>query len=482
MNEHMTPEEFRRYGHAAVDWIADYWQEIERHPVLSQVAPGEIASRLPAAPPASGEPFDRILADLGPTVLPGITHWQHPSFFGYFPANISGPSVLADLACAGLGVQGMLWATSPACTELETVMMDWLVDLLDLPKRFRSDSTGGGVIQDTASSAALVATLTALHRVSGGGWGRAGVDRRYTLYASSQAHSSIEKAARIAGIGDDNVRLIDVDPDTLAMRPAALRARIAQDRAEGATPALVVATIGTTSTTAMDPVLRIGEVCREQGVWLHVDAAYAGAAATCPEFRWTHAGVEYADSYCFNPHKWLLTGFDCDAFWVADRGELIQTLSVLPEYLRNAATESGAVIDYRDWQVPLGRRMRALKLWFVMRWYGVEGLRRHVRHGVALAQEFAGWVASDERFEIVAPYPLSLVCFRLRAHAGEDEASADARNGELLRRLNGSGGVCLTHTRVHDRYVLRLAVGAPATERRHVLGAWNEIRRFAGQV
>jgi aromatic-L-amino-acid decarboxylase len=482
MSEHMTPEEFRRYGHRVVDWVADYWEGIENHPVLSQVAPGEIAGRLPAHPPTTGEPFEQILADLAPTVLPGITHWQHPSFFAYFPANTSGPSVLADLVCAGLGVQGMLWATSPACTELETVMLDWLVELLDLPKRFRSEATGGGVIQDTASSATLVAMLVALHRAGGGRWGRDGVDHTYPVYASSQAHSSVEKAARIAGLGDGNVRLIDVDPDTLAMRPESLRAAIERDRAEGASPALVVATIGTTSTTAIDPVPQIGEICREQGVWLHVDAAYAGAAAVCPELRWTHAGVEYADSYCFNPHKWLLTGFDCDAFWVADRGELIQALSVLPEYLRNAATESGAVIDYRDWQVPLGRRMRALKLWFVLRWYGVAGLRGHVRRHVALAQEFAAWVAVDERFEVVAPHPLSLVCFRLRAHSGEDEAAADARNAELLGRLNASGALYLTHTRVRDRYALRLAIGVPGTERRHVEAAWRMIRDLASQV
>ncbi|HEX2419136.1 MAG TPA: aminotransferase class V-fold PLP-dependent enzyme, partial [Micromonosporaceae bacterium] len=444
--------------------------------------PGEIAGRLPAGAPGDGESFDRILADLDSAVLPGITHWQHPSFFGYFPANTSGPSVLADLISSGFGVQGMLWTTSPACTELETVMLDWLVDLLGLPKRFRSDTSGGGVIQDTASSAALVATLTALHRASGGTWGRAGVRGRHLVYTSSQAHSSIEKAARIAGIGDSNVRLIDVDPNSLAMRPEELRRRIEQDLADGATPTLVVATVGTTSTTAIDPVPRIGEICREHGVWLHVDAAYAGAAATCPEFRWTHAGVEYADSYCFNPHKWLLTGFDCDAFWVADRSELIQALSVLPEYLRNTATESGAVIDYRDWQVPLGRRMRALKLWFVMRWYGVEGLRRHIRHGVALAQEFAGLVADDERFEIVVAHPLSLVCFRLRTRPGESETAADARNAKLLRRLNATGRAYLTHTKVNDRYVLRLAVGAPATDSRHITATWRELSRIADEV
>ena len=482
MTAHMTPEEFRRYGHAAVDWVADYWAGVERHPVLSQVAPGEVAERLPQSPPAAGEPFERLLADLAPVVLPGVTHWQHPSYFGYFPANTSGPSVLADLVCAGLGVQGMLWATSPACTELETVMMDWLVELLALPKRFRSDSSGGGVIQDSASSATLVAMLVALHRASGGAWGRDGIRRRYTVYTSTQGHSSIEKAARMAGVGDGNVRLVPVDEETLAMRPEALRELIEADRTAGATPALVVATIGTTSTTAVDPLPEIGEICREYGLWLHVDAAYAGAAAVCPEFRDSHAGVEYADSYCFDPHKWLLTGFDCDAFWVADRAELIQALSVLPEFLRNAATESGAVIDYRDWQVPLGRRIRAVKLWFVMRWYGVEGLQAHIRDGVALAREFADWVRADDRFEIVAPYPFSLVCFRFRDRTGEDAAAADARNAELMRRLNESGRLYLTHTRVRDRYVLRMAIGAPATERRHVEAAWRQIQQVAGEV
>ncbi|MQA25199.1 MAG: aspartate aminotransferase family protein [Micromonosporaceae bacterium] len=478
----MTPEQFREHGHAAVDWVADYWERIEAHPVLSQVAPGDVARAVPPRPPVAGEPFEQVLADLASVVTPGLTHWQHPSHFGYFPANTSGPSVLADLVCAGLGVQGMLWATSPACTELETAMLDWLVDLLDLPKRFRSDSAGGGVIQDSASSATLVATLAALHRATDGAWGRQGVRGRHTIYTSTQGHSSIEKAARIAGIGDANVRLVDVDPATLAMRPEALRRMIEADRAAGALPTMVVATVGTTSTTAIDPVAAIGEVCRDLGVWLHVDAAYAGSAAVCPELRWTHAGVEHADSYCFDPHKWLLTGFDCDAFWVADRGELIQALSVLPEYLRNAATESGAVIDYRDWQVPLGRRFRALKLWFTMRWYGVEGLREHIRRGVDLAQQFAARVRADERFEVVAPHPLSLVCFRLRPLAGEGEAAADARNEELLRRLNASGRLYLTHTRVNDRHTLRMAIGAPATEERHVTAAWEAIQRTAAEL
>jgi aromatic-L-amino-acid decarboxylase len=472
MAEHMTPDEFRRNGYAVVDWLAGYWAGIERQRVTPAVAPGEIAGRLPAGPTGHGEDIATMLADLDSIVLPGTTHWQHPAFFGYFPANTSGPSVLADLLCAGLGVQGMLWATGPACTEVETVMLDWLVDLLGLPDRFRSTGTGGGVIQDSASSATLVATLAALHRASGGGWRHAGLRTRYTVYTSTQGHSSIEKAARVAGIGDENVRQIEVDPATLAMRPAALRERIREDLAAGAVPALVVATIGTTSTTAVDPLPEIGAVVREYGLWLHVDAAYAGAAAVCPELRWTHDGVELADSYCFDPHKWLLTGFDCDAFWVADRAELIEALTVLPEYLRNAATESGAVIDYRDWQVPLGRRFRALKLWWVLRWYGVEGLRAHIRRGVALAQRLAEWIGADERFEIVAPHPFSLVCFRLR---GPD----DAPSAELLRRVNESGTAYLTHTRVGGRYALRLAIGAPSTEERHVAASWKLIQELA---
>jgi glutamate/tyrosine decarboxylase-like PLP-dependent enzyme len=481
----MSGDEFRRYGHAVVDWIADYWATLERRPVTPAVAPGEVAAKLPATAPERGEPVAAILADLDQVIAPGLTHWQHPGFFGYFPANTSGPSVLGDLVCAGVGVQGMLWATGPACTELETVLLDWLADLLGLPAAFRSTGRGGGVIQDSASSATLVATLAALHRASGGRWRTGGLAHQYTIYTSEHGHSSIEKAARIAGLGDAAVRTVEVDPATQAMRPEALRARLAADRASGAVPALVVATIGTTSTTAVDPLPAIGEICRayrlqgrregsRDSLWLHVDAAYAGAAAVCPELRYTHHGVEDADSYCFDPHKWLLTGFDCDAFWVADRGELIEALTVLPEYLRNAATESGAVIDYRDWQVPLGRRFRALKLWFVLRWYGAEGLRAHIRSGVALAAEFAEWVRADERFEVVAPHPFSLVCFRLQ---GED-----SRNEELLRRLNAMGEQYLTHTRVSGRYVLRLAIGSPQTERRHVEATWRRIQRIAGDL
>ncbi len=471
----MDLDEFRRAGHAVVDWIADYWTTLHQRPVTSADPPGTVAEALPGSPPATGgEPVEAFLADLDAIVLPGLTHWQHPGFFGYFPANTSGPSLLGDLVSSGLGVQGMMWATSPACTELETVMMDWLAELLDLPPRFSSTGSGGGVIQDSASSATLVATLAALHRASGGRWRGAGIDRRYRAYTSVHGHSSIEKAARIAGLGADGVRALDVDPDTQALRPDALRAAIEADLAAGDVPAIVVATIGTTSTTAIDPVAEIGAICAEYGIWLHVDAAYAGAAAVCPELRWSHAGLEYADSYCFDPHKWLLTGFDCDAFWVADRSELVEALTVLPEYMRNAASESGAVLDYRDWQVPLGRRFRALKLWFVLRWYGVEGLRAHIRSGVALAARFADHVRADDRFELAAAHPFSLVCFRLRAD--------DDTNAELLASVNATGRAHLTHTRVAGRYILRLAVGSPQTTEAHIDETWTLLAEAADKL
>ena len=466
----MTPAEFRRHGHAVIDWIADYYERVESLPVLSRVAPGEVRSSLPSSPPEYGEPFQDVLRDLDEKILPGLTHWQHPSFFAYFPANSSGPGILGDLLASGLGVQGMLWATSPAATELETLVLDWLAELLDLPPKFRSDGPGGGVIQHTASDAALVALLAALHRVSDGATEHQGVAAgRYAVYTSGQTHSSIEKACRIAGLGADALRKIEVEPATLAARPDHLRALIAADQAAGVVPALVVASVGATGTGAVDPVGELAEIAHQAGAWLHVDAAWAGVAAVVPELRWLNDGLAAVDSYATNPHKWLLTNFDCDAFYVADRSALIGALSILPEYLRNAATESGAVIDYRDWHVPLGRRFRALKLWAVIRWYGAAGLRAHIRGHVQLAQRFAGLVAADERFELVAPHPLALVTFRLRAG---DEATL-----ALMRRVNESGEAYLTHTSVNGQAALRLAIGAPLTEQRHVDAVWDLLSR-----
>ncbi|MGA7271347.1 MAG: aminotransferase class V-fold PLP-dependent enzyme [Acidimicrobiia bacterium] len=466
----MTPDEFRTAGHATVDWVADYMESVADLPVLSRVEPGQVRSRLRESPPDRGEDWDRILADVSALIVPGLTHWQSPDFFAFFPANSSGPSVLGDLVSSGLGVQGMLWATSPACTEVETLMLDWLAEMCGLPRGFRSDSSGGGVIQDSASSATLVAMLAARERATHGQANRHGAGGDLTAYTSTHGHSSIDKAVRIAGYGSERLRHIGTNPQH-ALDPEALEEAIIADKAEGLTPAIVVATVGTTSSTAIDPLPEIGEVCRAHGLWLHVDAAYAGTAAVLPEMRWILDGLEGADSYVFNPHKWMLTNFDCSAFYVADRAQLIETLSILPEYLKNQATASGAVIDYRDWQISLGRRFRALKLWFVIRSYGVEGIRRHVRSGIDLAQEFASWVDADPEYEVVAPHPFGLVCFR---HRG-----GDGVNQQIVDRVNDSGEAYLTHTMLDDAYTIRVAIGAPTTKRENVLALWEGIRSAA---
>jgi aromatic-L-amino-acid decarboxylase len=473
---HMTPDEFRRYGHAVVDWIADYQTRVESLPVMSRVKPGDIRAMLPERPPAQGEAFEELLKDMDRVMLPGITHWQSPNWFGYFPCNASGPGILGDLLSSGLGVQGMLWSTSPACTELETHVMDWLVGMLGLPEKFRSSASGGGVIQDTASSAALCALLAGRERATNYVSNQKGCDGRLVAYVSTQTHSSLQKAAMIAGIGVDNLRAIEVD-ESFAMKADALARQIEADRNAGLTPFFVCATIGTTSSNAMDPLIPLGQLCRKNNLWLHVDAAMAGTAMLCPEFRHFQNGVDFADSYNFNPHKWMFTNFDCSCFWVADRNGLIHTLSILPEYLRNQATESGAVIDYRDWHIQLGRRFRSLKLWFVIRYYGVEGLQHHVREHVHLAQEFAEWVRQDERFELAAPAPLNLVSFR--------HTSGDAANQAIMDRLNNSGDLFLTHTKLNGKLTLRLSVGQTNTKRHHVEKAWKRIleeAQFVGEA
>jgi aromatic-L-amino-acid decarboxylase len=349
---------------------------------------------------------------------------------------------------------------------LETHLLDWIADMLDLPEKFKSSSTGGGVIQDTASNATLCALLAARERATDFESNKVGTAGNLIAYASSQTHSSLEKAVKIAGIGSKNLRVIAIDQD-FAMRPDALARQIREDRQAGLNPCFVCATVGTTSSNAVDPIPQIGRICQEEGLWLHVDAAMSGTAAVCPEYRFIHEGMEYSDSYCFNPHKWMFTNFDCDCFYVADRAALIQTLSILPDYLRNQATESGAVIDYRDWHIQLGRRFRSLKLWFVIRHYGVLGLQHHIRNHVQLAQEFRRWVEQDSRFQLAAPAPLNLVCFR---HIDGDEI-----NQQLLARLNQSGDLYLTHTVLDGRVALRLCVGQTHTEARHVENAWRKI-------
>ena len=467
---HMSPDDFRRYGKEVVDWIADYHERVETLPVLSQVKPGEIRAALPPKPPQHGESFAAMLVDVDKVIMPGVTHWQSPNFYAYFPANTSMPAILGEMLSAGLGVQGMLWATSPACTELETHVLDWLADMLELPVKFKSTGQGGGVIQDTASSAALCALLAARERSTNFASNEQGCGGKLVAYTSNQAHSSIEKAVKVAGLGRANLRLIDVD-ERFAMRADLLQVQIRKDRAVGLIPCFVSATVGTTSSNGLDPLRAIGEICRAENIWLHVDGAMAGTAALCPEFRYIQDGLEFADSYCFNPHKWMFTNFDCNCFYVADRATLIKTLSILPEFLRNQATESGAVIDYRDWHVPLGRRFRSLKLWFVIRHYGVEGLQHHIREHVRLAQAFAGWVEASADFELAVPAPLNLVCFR---HRGGDEF-----NKSLLQRLNASGELYLTHTVLAGRYTLRLCVGQTHTEMRHVESAWQCIQAAA---
>ncbi|GAB2966779.1 pyridoxal phosphate-dependent decarboxylase family protein [Saccharothrix stipae] len=466
---HMDVEEFRRQGYAVVDWLARHWTTLEHRPVTPDVRPGQVAAWLPGEAPEHGEPFEALLADVERVLVPGMAQWQHPMFLGHFPMTNSAPSVLGELMTAGLNPQAMLWSANPALVELEGVVCDWLAALLGLPAAFR----GNGVLGDTASSGVLVALAAALWRRGGHDWRQRGTDFRATVYTSAEGNCSITKAVRVAGVGEAALRLVETDPGTLAMRVDHLRELVEADLADGRVPVLVAATVGTTSTTAVDPVAEIGALCREHGIWSHVDAAYAGVAAVCPELRWINRGVESVDSYCVNPHKWLLTGLDCSAMWVTDQTALTAAMTTAPPYLRGTTGDAGAV-DFRDRQLPLGHRSRALKLWFVLRWYGAEGLRAHIRRGIALAERFAAHVRADDRFEIAAPHPFGLVCFRLRAD--------DTTNAELLRRLNASGRILLSHTEVHGRHTLRMATGGPTTTAGHIDSAWRLVSAAADEL
>jgi aromatic-L-amino-acid decarboxylase len=467
----MDAAEFRRHGHDLIDWIADYLETNEALPVMSRVAPGDVAATVPEHPPEEGEAMERILADFRRDVMPGVTHWNHPRFFAYFPANNSFPSILGELLSAGLGVNAMLWQTSPAATELEQRVVGWLGEMIGLPPGFH------GCIQDTASTATLTALVCARERTTGFAGNAEGpaAAQGLRIYASREAHSSVVKGARIAGFGDTNIVPVATGPD-LAMDPDDLRRRIADDLAAGRRPCCVVATVGTTSTTAIDPLDGIGPVCAEHGLWLHVDAALAGTAAIVPEMRWILAGVEHADSLVFNPHKWLLTNFDCSAWYVRDPAHLERTLAIDPAYLQT--DQDPHVRNFRDWGVPLGRRFRALKLWFVLRSYGARRLREIVAGHLALAREFADWVQETDGWQLAAPVPVNTVCFRY-APVGVDTAERDRLNRALRDRVNADGAIYLTMTELNGAATLRLAIGQRCTERRHVEEAWAVLRREA---
>jgi len=467
----MNNEDFRRAGYQFVDWIADYFENVEKYHVVARVEPGDIKKMIPAVPPARGEAMDGIFRDFEKMIMPGITHWQHPGWFAYFPANNSPASVLGELLTAGLGAQGMVWQTSPAAAELEEVVLDWLRQMIGLPSGF------SGVIQDTASTATLCALLSAREKATGFEGNESGLRQPLVVYASEEAHSSVDKGVRIAGFGRKNLRRIPTD-DRFALIPEKLDEAIARDREAGLCPACVVATVGTTSSGAVDPLKEIGEICRAHGLWLHVDAAWAGTAALLPEKRGILAGAELADSLVFNPHKWMLTNFDCSAYFVRDPGALIRTFEIHPEYLRTGV--DAKVRNYRDWGIQLGRRFRALKLWFVVRSYGVEGLQAMVREHIRLAGLFRDFVGSDARFELLAPVDLGLVCFRL--NDGRGDPALDDLNRRFLARINAAGPVFLTHTTLRGKYTIRFVVGQRTTEERHVRGAWDIIAAAAAEV
>ncbi len=462
----MDSEQFRRHGHDVIDWVADYLRDVERYPVLPPTRPGEIRAQLPAAPPENGEPMEQILRDFRELILPGVTHWNHPRFFAYFPANNSGPSILGELISAALGVNAMVWQSSPAATELEEVVMDWLRQMLGLPEAFR------GVIQDTASCATLCAILCARERATAFRVNAEGVKgEALRVYVSREAHSSVEKGMKIAGLGAEHLVKVGVDA-ALALDPADLERRVREDRKRGYRPCCIIATVGTTSSTALDPLEAITAIGREHDLWVHVDAAMAGSAAILPEKRAILAGIEQADSFVFNPHKWLFTNFDCSAFFCRHPEILTRTFAIEPEYLKTGVDQQ--VTNYRDWGIQLGRRFRALKLWFVLRSFGVEGLRERLRRHIALAQEFSAWVDERPDFERLAPVPLATVCFRYNP-GGRAESELERLNQELMERVNRSGEIFMTHTRLDKTYCLRLSIGQTQTGPEHVQRAREVI-------
>jgi aromatic-L-amino-acid decarboxylase len=465
----MSPEEFRQHGHAIIDFIADYRAHIEQRRVMAATQPGEIKAKLPACPPLAPEKFDAILSDLDELVLPGLTHWQHPQFFGYFPSNQSLASVLGDYVSTGLGVLGLAWQSSPALTEVEEVVTDWLRQMVGLSDAWH------GVIQDTASTSTLVALICAREHTTGFSMAQGGLQSQpqpLTVYTSQHSHSSVNKAALLAGFGRDHVRLVAHD-DACALRPDALERSIADDIAAGRRPCAIVATTGTTATTATDPVAAIASIAKGHHLWLHVDAAMAGSAMILPECRWMWEGIEHADSLVLNPHKWLGAAFDCSVYYVRDRQHLVRVMSTHPSYLQSSA--DARVKNYRDWGIPLGRRFRALKLWFLIREQGVEGLQARLRRDIANAQWLADQIRSTPHWRVLAPVTLQTVCVRHEPDGVTGEA-LDRHTREWADRINRSGAAYVTPAVLDDRWMVRVSIGAELTERRHVAALWDTMR------
>lgn len=471
----MNNQEFRKYAHELADWMADYLQEIEKYPVKAQTKPGEIIGQLPLSPPQKGESMEKIIADFKKIILPGITHWQHPCFFAYFNANNSYPSLLAEMLTAAMGAQCMSWQTSPAATELEERVMQWVAEMIGLPDSFT------GVIQDTASTATLCSLLSAREKYSHFKINERGfsAEDNFTIYCSSEAHSSIEKGVKIAGFGKNNLRKIEVDKE-FAIIPEALQEEIKKDKKAGFRPLAVVHACGTTGSTAIDPLRPVGEICHKYDLWLHVDAAYAGTALVLPEKRGMIDGIEYADTFVFNPHKWMFTNFDCSAYYVKDKGALIRTFEILPEYLKTK--EGKQVNNYRDWGIQLGRRFRALKLWFVIRNFGVDGLRERIRSHLKWAQNLMKKIETTEDFEILAPVPLATICFRFKPRGIESTEVLNDLNAKLLETLNKTGKIYLTHTKLNGIYTIRLVIGQTYVQEDHVVKAWDLIRETAKEM
>jgi aromatic-L-amino-acid/L-tryptophan decarboxylase len=465
----MDNKAFRSYAHEFVDWMADYYEQVEKLPVKAQAEPGEIYRQIPDKAPEKGESMAEIFIDFMNIILPGMTHWQSPNFFAYFPANSSYPSVLAEMLTATLGAQCMKWETSPAAAELEEKMMEWLKEMTGLPKHLQ------GSIQDSASTATLVAILNAREKYSEFQVNEKGMKwfDDFRVYCSTETHSSVEKAVKIAGIGSKNLVKVGVD-DQFSLDPGMLKQAIESDLKVGNKPICVVATLGTTGVTAIDPLAEIAKICSRYGIWLHVDAAFAGSALILPEYRWMIKGAEYADSFVFNPHKWLFTNFDCSAFFVKDKYSLIRTLQVLPEYLRTG--NQGKVNDYCDWSVPLGRRFRALKLWFVLRSFGKETLQEKLRDHIRMARNLAELIAQEEEFELMAPVTFNLVCFRYKPLGIDDESELNRINEAFLKKINDTGKIFLTHTKIKDKYALRMVIAQTNVEQRHVDSAWALVQ------